>query len=371
MQLVVFGLSVSSAAGSSHAMLWRGLIEALTARGHQVTFYEQDTPYRAAHRDYPELPDGELVQYKTFEDIRANALSALKKADAGIVTSACPDALAASALLLGSAVPIRAFYDFDTALTLNTLAHGEAVPYLGARGLSDFDIVLSYTGGPALEELSRVLGARNVVPLFGGVDPHLYAPAQPIARFRADLSYLGAYAADRQMALEQLLLAPARAREDLTFAIGGSQYPSDFARTSNVKYLWHVPPHEHPAMFCSARLSLHVTRAPAAAMGFCPSDQLFQAAACGAALISDAWPGISQFYEPRDELIVGRDTRDVLNALTLSDSELASMGKRARERTLAQHTLDIRARQLIDHLCDAHASSREFERESVEPIRTV
>ena len=86
-------------------------------------------------------------------------------------------------------------------------------------------------------------------------------------------------------------------------------------------------------------------------------------------MISDAWPGLSRFYDPGDELIVAHETSEVLQALTLSDSELASMGKRASERTLAQHTLEIRARQLLDHVCDAHASSREYERQDLEPIR--
>lgn len=372
MKLVVFGLSVSSAAGNCHATLWRGLLQALTAHGHRVTFYEHDTPYRAAHRDFPPVPErAELVRYTELADIHAHAVAALHTADAAIVTSNCPNALAASTLVLNSTVPIRAFYDLETPLTLDAHARGEPLAYMGPRGLSDFDIVLSYTGGSALAELTRVLGARKAVALYPGVDPHVHAPAVPSARYRADLSYLGVYTALRHDALEQLLLAPARERTDLSFAIAGSQYPSDFAWSPNVKYLWHVPPHEHASFFCSARLSLHVTRAPVAAMGFCPSAGLLEAAACGAALISDAWPGMSQFFEPEEELIVARHTRDVLDALTLSDSELAAMSKRARERTLAQHTVEMRARQLIDHLCEAHAGSREFEREQAEPIRAV
>lgn len=363
MKLVVFGLSVSSSWGNGHATLWRGLIHALAAQGHSVTFYEHDTPYYAAHRDCFGLPNGELVLYTRFEDVSARALHDLQRADVGLITSYCPDALGASVLLHASAVPIRAFYDLDTPITLDRLARGEPVPYIGERGLRDFDIVLSYTGGPALAELSRVLGAQRVAALYGSVDPHLHAPAAPVSRYRADLSYLGTYAAERQAALERLLLAPAQARPESTFAIGGSQYPVDFAWARNIKYLWHVPPHEHAAFFCSARLSLNVTRAPMAAMGFCPSGRLFEAAACGAALITDAWPGLSQFYEPDSELLVAHDTQDVLDALMTSDAELTAMGKRARERTLAEHSVEIRARQLIDQLCAAHNGTREFERE--------
>lgn len=37
MKLVIFGLTVSSSWGNGHATLWRGLIRALAARGHDVT----------------------------------------------------------------------------------------------------------------------------------------------------------------------------------------------------------------------------------------------------------------------------------------------------------------------------------------------
>jgi spore maturation protein CgeB len=371
MKLVVFGLSVSSAWGNGHATLWRGLIRALADQGHSVTFYERDTSYYAAHRDCFGLPNGELILYGEFEDVRRAAGAALQHADAGIVTSYCPDALAATQLLMDSATPIRAFYDLDTPITLHHLSLGERVAYIGDRGLRDFDIVLSYTGGPALQHLQHKLGARRVVPLYGCVDTNLHFPKAAIDRYRADLSYLGTYASNRQAALETLFLATARARPDLTFAIGGSQYPSDFAWAPNIKYLWHVPPSEHSAFYCSARLNLNITRAPMAALGFCPSGRLFEAAASGAALLSDGWPGLSLFYEPGREIIVAHNTDDVLEALTKSDTQLEQMRKRARERTLAEHTVERRASQLIELLGTAHSSTREPEREAADTTRMV
>ena len=51
MKLVVFGLTISSSWGNGHATLWRGLVRALTQRGHRVVFFEQDVPYYAGARD--------------------------------------------------------------------------------------------------------------------------------------------------------------------------------------------------------------------------------------------------------------------------------------------------------------------------------
>jgi spore maturation protein CgeB len=350
MRIVVFGLSVSSSWGNGHATLWRGLIHALATRGHRVIFFERDVPYYAAHRDCFGLPNGELRLYSKWQDISRDAATALREADVGMVTSYCPDALTATELIASSDVPVKAFYDLDTPVTLHRLATGEPVSYIGPRALEDFDVVLSYTGGPALAALRTNLRARRVSPLYGSVDPALHAPAAPVARFRADLSYLGTYSSDRQAALRELFLMPAQALPARTFAIGGSQYPNDFAWSSNINYLWHVPPAEHAAFFGSARLNLNVTRAPMAAMGFCPSGRLFEAAACGAALISDDWTGLDEFYVPGDELLVAATAGDVIDALARSDAELRRVGARARERTLSEHTTQHRAAQLIDIL---------------------
>src|SRR5947209_3325429 len=209
MKLVIFGLAVSSSWGNGHATLWRGLIRALGQRGHSVVFFERDVPYYAQHRDLDELPGGRLCLYPDWLTVLAAARRELQDADVGIVTSYCPDAIAATQLLLDSRVFLRVFYDLDTPVTLQHLIQGEPVPYLGPRGLRDFDLVLSYTGGEALTALRNLLGARRAAPLYGSVDPLVHQPAAPDPRLRADLSYLGTYADDRQAALERLFIEPA------------------------------------------------------------------------------------------------------------------------------------------------------------------
>src|SRR3954468_1803824 len=171
MKLVVFGLAISSSWGNGHATLWRGLCRALADRGHFVVFFERDVPYYADHRDLWELPGGRLQLYSSWQEIQATAARELADADAAIVTSFCPDAIAAESLLLDSRVRQRVFYDLDTAITLDRLARGEPVDYIGPRGLRDYDLVLSYTGGDSLNQLREALGARQTAPLYGSVGP--------------------------------------------------------------------------------------------------------------------------------------------------------------------------------------------------------
>jgi spore maturation protein CgeB len=354
MKLVIFGLSVSSSWGNGHATLWRGLIRALTAAGHRVTFLERDVPYYASHRDMHELPGGRLVLYPTWDEVVSTAMAELSQADAAIVTSYCPDAVAATDAVLDSAVSLSVFYDLDTPVTLERLRSGEPVPYIGPGGLVGFDLVLSYTGGAAMDELRDVLGARRVAPLYGSVDPAIHRPVAPDPRFRADLSYLGTYAADRQRALERLFVEPARRLPNRRFLMGGAKYPDDFPWSDNVWFVRHLPPEEHSAFYSSSRLTLNVTRTPMAEMGWCPSGRLFEAAACGTPVLSDVWEGLADFFQPGEEILLVSTPEDVVAAMELSDAELGSIGRRARERALADHTAAHRAAELVALLESAH-----------------
>jgi spore maturation protein CgeB len=353
MKIVIFGLTISSSWGNGHATLWRGLCKSLTRAGHRVVFFEQDVPYYSSTRDWHELPGGELVLYDSWREVETRAVRELRDADTAIVTSYCPDALHASETMFSTPRALSVFYDLDTPVTLSRLRDGEPVTYIGERGLHDFDLVLSYTGGAALEELRCELGAHRVRPLYGHVDPEVHQRVPAVDRYTCDLSWLGTYAADRQPMLEELFIAAARRRRRRRFLVGGAQYPADFIWPKNISFVHHVPPEEHAAFFCSSRITLNVTRAAMARMGWCPSGRLFEAAACGTVLLSDEWSGLDEFYAPGSEILVARTTDDTLQALALDDATLERIRRAARERTLDEHTSEQRARTLIGYLEEA------------------
>jgi spore maturation protein CgeB len=354
MKLVIFGLTLSSSWGNGHATLWRGLIRALTRRNHDVVFFERDVPYYAEHRDLAELPGASLILYREWSRIAAQARSEARQAEVAVITSYCPDAKAAAALLREEAPgALSVFYDLDTPVTLARLEAGETVDYLPGNGLRDFDLVLSYTGGAALEALRDRLGARRVAALYGHVDPQAHRPAPHDQRFTADLSYLGTYAPDRQPALETLFVEPARRRPEQRFVLGGSGYPPDFPWAGNIWFVRHVAPPEHPPFYSSSRLTLNVTRRDMAAMGFCPSGRLFEAAACATPVLSDAWEGIEQFFTPGEEILLAGSAEEATAALDLPPEELARIGHAARERALDEHTSECRALRMLELLDDA------------------
>lgn len=346
MKLTIFGLTISSSWGNGHATLWRGLCRALVQRGHDVVFFERDTPYYAGNRDLFDIPGGRLIFYPDWSAIADAARAHLADADLGIVTSYCPDGRPASTLVLDSAARCKVFYDLDTPITLDRLRQGMSVSYLPDNGLGDFDLVLSYTGGAALQALRAQLGARWTLPLHGSVDPEAHCPAGPLPQYRADLSYLGTYSEDRQETLERLFLAPARSMPRRRFVLAGAQYPYAFPWTDNIFFVRHLPPDEHPAFYGSSRLTLNVTRRAMADMGYCPSGRLFEVATCGTPVLSDWWPGLDQFFEPGKEILVAHDTADVLEAIGRRDKDLLEMGRAARRRTLRDHTAHQRVLEL-------------------------
>lgn len=357
MHVVVFGLTISSSWGNGHATLWRSLVRALTRRGHQVTFYERDVPYYADTRDLWELSDGARLRlYRSADEIRDEARRELDGADLALSTSFCPDAKIAADLILTSAVEVKAFYDMDTPVTMAALNGSRDVAYLPAEGLSEFDVVFSFTGGRVVGELGTRLGARRVETLYGWVDPEMYRPVSPVDRFQCALSYLGTYAADRQEALTKLFLEPAAMLPTEKFVIGGAQYPADFPWNENIFFTQHLEPSQHAGFFSSCRATLNVTRSAMAEYGYCPSGRLFEAAACGAPLLSDSWEGIETFFAPGEEILLVQSAEQVVEALGETSEGLGRMARAARERTLSEHTADCRVRQL-ESVCEQVSGS--------------
>ena len=343
MKIVVFGLSITSAWGNGHATTFRALFDALHRRGHDITFYEKDVEWYASNRDLPESPYCKLRLYESWADIVAEARRELAGADVGIVGSYFPDGIRAIDELLDSRANVKAFYDIDTPVTIAGLRQNGKTEYLHARQIRGFDVYFSFTGGPMLQEIESDLGARAAVPLYCSFDPREYRRFGVNKRFACDLSYMGTYAPDRQAKLEELLVRPAEQLPKMKFIVAGPQYPKEIRWPKNVRRSVHLNPRWHARFYSSARLTLNVTRREMVIAGYSPSVRLFEAAACGATIVSDNWPGLDSFFTAGREILLPTDAADVIRYVALSDSELRRIGEAAQQRALAEHTSEVRA----------------------------
>lgn len=121
----------------------------------------------------------------------------------------------------------------------------------------------------------------------------------------------------------------------------------------------HLNPRHHAVLYSSSRITLNVTRREMVLAGYSPSVRLFEAAACGAAIASDNWPGLETFLSPGREILLATGSDDVVRYLSDYDAaELRRIGRAARERVLAGHTSEVRAREFEQAVEIAAGSSQ-------------
>jgi spore maturation protein CgeB len=344
MKLVVFGLSVTSTWGNGHGTTYRALLRALHSRGHRIVFFENDVEWYASNRDLPGPSFCDVRLYEMWDDILPRVRRELADADVAMVGSYFPDGIAALDEVFEADVPVKTFYDIDTPITMRALREHQKADYIESRQIPQLDLYFSFTGGPMLREIEVRFGAPRAVPLYCSFDPDQYRRYPLNPRFACDLSYMGTYAPDRQPRLSELLCATAGRLADKKFLVAGPQYPNTLPWPGNVEHIPHLSPVWHPEFYSSSRFTLNVTRRDMSIAGYSPSVRLFEAAACGTAIVSDNWPGLDHFFSPGEEILLPTCTDDVIRYLTeLSDSEIRQIGQAAQERVLSEHTSAHRA----------------------------
>lgn len=345
LDVVIFGLSITSAWGNGHATTYRALARALHDRGHRVRFFERDLPWYADNRDLESPPYAQTLLYDSLDELERRWGSAAEiRADLLIVGSYVPEGVRLIEWLLPRASGLTAFYDIDTPVTVARLERGDC-DYLSPDLIPRFDLYLSFAGGPILEQLRARYGARRVRPLYCSVDPGEYHPTHAAKRW--DLGFIGTYSEDRQPALERLLIGPASRHAAGRFCVAGPQFPPSIAWPRNVERIEHLPPRDHRRFYNGQRFTLNITRADMVASGYSPSVRLFEAAACAVPIITDEWPGLEEFFEPGVEVLIARSCEDVLCYLReLDEPRRCAIAQRARGRVLAAHTALHRAIEL-------------------------
>lgn len=347
LKCVFLGLSITSTWGNGHATTYRGLIKELSRRGHSITFLERDVPWYAENREFDRLPYCRIVLYSGLEELKDKYASLIRSADLVIVGSYVPDGIAVGNWVTSLARNCSAFYDIDTPVTLANLAGGKC-EYISRDLFPKYRLYLSFTGGPTLDFIEQKLGSPCARALYCSVDPSIYYPEKTPPAW--DLAYLGTYAPDRQPALQRLLLGVAASHPTRKFAVIGPQYPKQITWPLNVDRIDHLPASEHRCFYNSQKLTLNLTRRDMLRAGYSPSVRLFEAAACGTAILTDVWPGLETVFTPGREILPVRTAADVTSYLQMPKGQLLEIGERGRKRALRFHTAAVRAEQLESYV---------------------
>jgi spore maturation protein CgeB len=354
MKIVIFGLSITSSWGNGHATTYRALTKALHARGHRIVFFEKDLYWYADNRDLPHPEFCDVRIFRSWKKALPEIKRELADSDVAVIGSYFPDGIAAIDRALESRVPVTAFYDIDTPITVAQLRAESRTPYLRPEQIPDLDLYFSFTGGPLLLELELRFKAKRAIPLYCSFDERLYRRRDVGRRYACDLSYMGTYAPDRQPKIDEWLLDVASAEPHRSFILAGPQYPRSVRPPKNVRRIEHLNPRWHPHLYSSSRFVLNVTRRDMVNCGYSPSVRLFEAAACGATMISDNWPGLETFFRPGTEILLPTKVDDVRHYLNnMDEASIRHIGDAAQARVLEAHTSSQRAIEFEDAITSA------------------
>lgn len=360
MKIAFYGSSLLSSYWNGAATYYRGILSALAARGHEITFYEPDAFDRQKHRDIDPPEWVRSVVYAADEPSLRRVLAEAAEADVvvkasgvgvwdrelleGILRHARPDAL-------------KLFWDVDAAATLDEMRAEPDHPV--RRALTELDMVLTYGGGPPVVDAYQDFGARRCLPIYNALDPATHHPVPPDPGMVCDLAFLANRLPDREARVDEFFLKPAAVLPDRSFLIGGNGWDTKPMPT-NVRDLGHVGTAQHNAFNCTPRAVLNVARDSMARVGFSPATRVFEAAGAAACLITDAWEGIELFLTPNEEVLVARDGQDVAEHLSaLTEDRASAIGQAALARVLREHTYELRGAEVDEVLRTAQARARE------------
>src|SRR5438067_1114153 len=235
LSIAFFGSSLVSAYWNGAATYYRGVLQALAARGHRIAFYEPDAYDRQKHRDIPDPGWAQVVVYPATEQGVESALAAARDADLLVKASG----VGVFDTLLEERIPalkrpgaLAAFWDVDAPATLDRIAAD--------------DFVLTDGGGPPVVAGYQKSGARVCVPIYNGLDPTTHHPAVPDPRFACDLGLVANRLPDRERRIEEYFLSVAAELRDKRLLLAGSGW-ADKPMPENVSYIGHLYTGDHNA----------------------------------------------------------------------------------------------------------------------------
>jgi spore maturation protein CgeB len=373
MDIAFFGSSLVSAYWNGAATYYRGLIRALHARGHRVTFYEPDAYNRQQHRDIPDPQWAKVVVYSAEgTDGVLRCLDAARDADVIVKASGVGvfDALLEQALpAMKRPGNLVVFWDVDAPATLDRMRDNPDDPFTPL--VRQYDLILTYGGGDPVVRAYERVGARQCEPIYNALDPATHHPVPPDPRFVGDLGFVANRLPDREQRVEEFFLKPAAMLPAKRFLIGGNGW-GDKPMPPNVKDVGHVYTRDHNAFNCSTLAMLNVNRESMARYGFSPATRVFEAAGAAACLITDHFVGVETFFEPNEEILVARNGEEVAEHLnSLSPQRAKEIGQAAYRRALEEHTYDQRAAEVESILDGASSGAWGTRGTGVSPVGAV
>lgn len=363
MEIRVFAHSWLSDWNHGNAHFLRGLARALVRRGHHVGLYEALPgpwgDWSLSHL-FAEEP---LVAMRAVAEFRASypelqvtfyppgprgapwLEAAVREADLVVVHEWNPPGL------LRTLAALRRRRHF--LLVLHDTHHRGSTdaPAIAAFPLTELDAVLAF--GESLRRLYEREWRVRAFTLHEAADSGIFSPGADPQR-REGVLWIGNWGdGERTAALEEFLLRPAEQLPGVQFSVRGVRYPAagrEALRLRGIRFGGYLPNLRAPEAYRASAVALHIPRAPyAARLDGIPTIRVFEALACGAAMVSAPWRDSEHLFRPgRDywEAADGAACTAMIHELLRHPDQAAALGASGRNRVLQRHTCAHRAEEL-------------------------
>lgn len=355
MHVVIFCHSLRSDWNHGNAHFLRGIAVELQQRGHRVSIFEPRDAWSAAQlvaEHGAAALERYRIAYPTLRSTRYDPADVplervLDGADLVLVHEWNAPELVAR---IGAHRRRRGRYRLFFHDTHHRAATDPAA--MAAYDLRAYDGVLAFGAAVRDRYLAHGWAARAFV-WHEAADVRVFRPLVSARGMAADLVWIGNWGdEERTQELSEFVFRPARVL-GLTGSVHGVRYPDAglaAVRDAGLSFEGWLPNYEVPRVFARHRVTVHVPRRPyAERLPGIPTIRVFEALACGIALVSAPWDDSESLFRADDFWMV-RDGSGMQRALRwlLSDAEArAELARRGRETVLARHTCGHRADQLL------------------------
>jgi spore maturation protein CgeB len=352
MRFVMFVHSIVSDWNHGNAHFLRGVAVELMSRGHEVRVFEPADAWSVVNLEAdagPAALSGYREAYPAlasvrYEPARLDVREALQGADVVLVHEwNDPELVAAIGAHRRREGGFTLFFH-DThhrsVTEPETMARYQLDAYDGTLAFGDV-IARAYVSNGWTERAWTWHEAADV---------RVFHPRATVPR-AGDLVWIGNWGdEERTSELEEYLLEPVRAL-GLRAVVYGVRYPPrarELLRSAGIEYRGWLPNHRVPEVLAAYPLTVHVPRRPyAESLPGIPTIRVFEALACGIALVTAPWRDAEGLFTPGSDFLVagsGQEMSEQLDVL-LTDAD--------RRASLAQHGLEtIRMRHTCAHRVD-------------------
>ncbi len=200
-------------------------------------------------------------------------------------------------------------------------------------------------------------GIPNVWTFHEAADTSVFRPLERAKQ--CDVLWVGNWGdEERTRELMEFLVGPAQTLPHRRIVVHGVRYPENGIRAlrdAGIDFRGYLPNLSAPVAYAQTRLALHVPRRQYTnGLSGIPTIRVFEALACGAALLCAPWTDAEGLFRPGEDYIIAENRAAMTAAIEniiRDESARLQIARNGLQTIQKRHTCKHRASQLVD-ICE-------------------